>query len=257
MDSLEVYRLYQLVKKCSNRGQKEQCLNWLEELELLLNMTNPANVQYVELKRISAEFVLGRIDADAAYRRLEGSLTLTTTLPVENQFRYYSQLELEILGEMGKMLYLQKKYEEGISLLKAVIRNERNGRRKWDYRWSGIEFVLRILADLYFGAQKYEEANDIVNYVKRRNLKQQEAICLPHLLDSMADNFEHMGEQYSEIYKKLYCQTYYVAAFFQFKNIYPHAKKIMKKNLIRKRSGTNHVLCDHSFHRFQFHHLLE
>lgn len=113
--------------------------------------------------------------------------------------------------------------------MKAVIRNERNGRRKWDYRWSGIEFVLRILADLYFGAQKYEEANDIVNYVKRRNLKQQEAICLPHLLDSMADNFEHMGEQYSEIYKKLYCQTYYVTDFYGFRDFFEFIEKYYRE----------------------------
>lgn len=229
MGSLETYQLYQLVKKCSNREQYEQCLNQLEELELLLNMTNLLNIQYVKFERIIAERELGRIDLKEAYRRLEELLMLTTAMPVESQFRYYSQMELEILGEMGKNLYLQKKYEEGILLLKAVIRNERKGRRKWDYRWSGVEFILRILADLYYGAQKYEEANDILNYVKRRNLKQQEAICLPHLLDCLADNYEHIGERYSEIYKKLYCQTYYVADFFKFENIYPFAKKLYEE----------------------------
>ena len=227
--SLKAYRLYQMVKKCSNRGQNEKTLYWLEELELLLDMKNPVNVQYVEFEKIIAERELERIDVEEAYKRLEEVLMLTTILPVENQFRYYSQMELEILGEMGRMLYKQKKYEEGIMLLKRVIRNQRKSRVKWDYRWNGIEFVLRILADVYFGAQRYEEANDIDNYVMRRNLKQAEAIHLPHLLDCMADNYEHMGEQYSFLYMKLYRQTYYVTDFFGFEDFFQFMETYYKE----------------------------
>lgn len=229
MGSLETYRMYQLVKKCTNRGQDEKCLYWLGELKSLLNMLNPVNVQYVEFIKIDTERVLGRVDVEQEYRRLEELLMLTTTLPVDNQFRYYSQTELEILGEMGKMMYLQKNYEEGILLLKRVIRNQRKSKIRWDYRWNGIEFVLRILADLYFGSQRYEEANDISNYVKSRNLRQGEAVCLPHLLDCIADNYEHMGEQYSMLYMKLYRQIYYVTDFFEFKDFFEFIEKYYKE----------------------------
>ena len=227
--SLETYRLYQLLKKCSNRERNEESLKRLEELKLLLDMTNPMNIQYVEFERIIAERRLGRIDEEEAYRRLKDALMLTTSLPVENQFRYYSQTELEILAEMGKMLYLQKNYEKGILLLESVVQNQRNGKIRCEYQWNGFEYVIRVLADLYFGIQRYEEANDIEKYVMRINLNQREAICLPHLLDAVADNYEHIGEQYSKIYKKMYCQTYYVADFFKFENIYPFAKKLYEE----------------------------
>ena len=123
----------------------------------------------------------------------------------------------------------RKKYEEGIMLLKRVIRNQKKSRVKWDYRWNGIGFVVNILADLYFGAQRYEEANDITSYAMRINLKQAEAICLPHLLDCVADNYEHMGEQYSMLYMKLYRQTYYVTDFFGFEDFFEFMETYYKE----------------------------
>jgi hypothetical protein len=46
----------------------------------------------------------------------------------------------------------------------------------WGFQWNGIDFVLRVLSDVYFGMQRYEEANDIINYVMKTNLKQRVAI---------------------------------------------------------------------------------
>lgn len=229
LKSLKAYRMYQKVKKLSNRGEIEEAFYVLESLSKLLDMENPVNVQYVELEKIIAERKLGKIHEEQAYERLEKILKLTTILPEENQFRYYSQMELEILGEMGKMLYLQKKYDEGICLLESVVRNQKKSRVIWEYQWGGLVFLLEILSDLYFGAREYERSNQVIGYVLKRDLSCLDAVSLPQKLDGMADNYEHIGEQYSNVYKKLYRQTYYIADFFRFEKVLEFINKYYKE----------------------------
>ena len=53
----------------------------------------------------------------------------------------------------------------------------------------------------------------------RMDIRFRNGAALPNILDSLADSMEHIGKQYSEGYKKLYCQTYYVADFYNISNI--------------------------------------
>lgn len=48
------------------------------------------------------------------------------------------------------------------------------------------------------------------------DMKNNNASTLAETPDAIADNLEHMGEQYSEEYKKLYHQSFYVAVFVHF-----------------------------------------
>lgn len=100
-----------------------------------------------------------------------------------------------------------------------MLKNQEKSRVKWKFQWHGIDFVIRILADLYFGAERYEESNQIEKFMLIMQLRQFEAISLPQRLDGMADNCEHLGKQYSDKYKELYRKTYYVADFFGFHEV--------------------------------------
>lgn len=88
--SLAAYRIYQKVRKCTNRGLRENSLYWLEKLEDMLDMTIPVNIQYVEREKIVALYAMGKVNAVEAYRKCEALLLLTTELPEEKRFRYYT-----------------------------------------------------------------------------------------------------------------------------------------------------------------------
>ena len=232
--SLSAYRIYKKVRRYSNRGLIEDSLYWLERLEDMLDMTIPVNIQYVEHEKIIALYAMGKVNVKEAYRRCEELLLLTTELPDEERFRYYTQLELEIIGFIGNLLYKQKRYEDGIEFLEKVLKNQKKSRIVWNYQWRGLDYPMRIWGDLYFGATRYEEANAIEFYVMKKCLGRHEAISLPHALDGIADNYEHMGEQYRDIYKKFYRQTYYAAHFFKFEKEMRFIKKYYEENFDRE-----------------------
>ena len=84
---------------------------------------------------------------------------------------------------------------------------------------------------MYFGAKEYERSNQIIGYVLKRDLSCLDAVNLPQHLDGMADNYEHIGEQYSKLYKELYCQTYYVTDFFGFEKPIPGRRLPYRRGL--------------------------
>ena len=66
---------------------------------------------------------------------------------------------------------------------------------------------------MYFSIGNYEKSLEILHYVYRIYIKNKNTSNLANILDAIADDLEHMGERYSEDYKKLYRQAYYVADF--------------------------------------------
>lgn len=230
LDSLKAYRMWQEVKRSSNRGYYEDVIYLLDKLQRYIDMESNVNSQYIGFEENIAKRGLELVTSSEAFVIDEELFKKTKLLTVENLFQYYSQTEMEIMAHMGRMLYIQKKYKEGILLLENVLKNQKQSRVIWEYQWHGIDYVLRMLSDLYFGIEGYEEANSIQMYVLKMNLRQQEAISLPQSLDAIADNYEHIGKQYSKKYKELYRQTYYVADFFQFEKIVTFAKKYYEDN---------------------------
>lgn len=230
LDSLKAYRMSQEARKLLNRGMREEALVILNKMRSCLDMESNVNVQCVEFQETIAKHGLGIMDAEYAYEKYKEIFFMTSVLPAKEQFCYYNQVELEIIGYMGKVLCEKQQYGEGIEILEGVLRNQEKSRVCWKYQWHGINYVLRVLALLYFEIGRYDAARQINDAVHRVNLKIGEAITLPQRLDAIADNLEHMGLQYSNEYKKLYCRTFYVADFFQFKNIVTFAKKYYEDN---------------------------
>lgn len=234
LDSLKAYRMSQEARKLLNRGLREEALLILNKMRSYLDMESNVNVQCVEFQETIAKHGLGMIDAEYAYQKCDNLIKIASFLPVEEKFRYYSQVELEMMGYMGRILYVQRKYKEGIFLLERVIKNQKCSRVAWKFQWHGIDYVLRILSSLYFGIGNYSNAIQVDQYVHNINMRLYEAISLAERLDAIADNYEHMGKQYSEKYIKLYRQTYYVADFFSAKDILPFAKKYYEENFDRE-----------------------
>lgn len=229
-DNLKVYLLKQKERTAGLEHRWNDVLYNLEEMEYLLDVKRPINFQYIKERQVFAKWSLGKISAEEAYEEYKKLLSLTTNMHTEKLFLYYSQTEMEIIGEMAKVLCIQKKYEEGIVLLEGVLKNQRKSRVRFIYQWNGLDFIIRNLGNLYFGAGRYEDSNRAKQYSHQINLKIRDADNLGELLDAIADNFEHMGEQYSEIYKELYRQTYYVGDFYGFSHIASFGKRYYEEH---------------------------
>ena len=148
---------------------------------------------------------------------------------------YYSQTDLEIIGHWAQFLRGQGKYEEGIALCEKVIKQMENSKVNFEQQWNGFSFVFRVLSGLYFAVGKYEESVQIAKYIKKINIKRKSGSNLSDVLDQIADNYEHIGEQYSLEYKKLYCYTYYVADFYGIEKIIDFAKKYYEEHFDKEK----------------------
>lgn len=223
-DNPEVYRLRKKQRIASMEERWMDNLEILKEMQIHLDMDNVINYQYIENCKCKAKYYLREISSEEAYMRLKFLLELTRKIDIDTEcLVYYSQTEVEIVSDMAQILRKQKKYEEGICLLETILAQISRSKVTFEYQWNGICFALRVLSGLYFSIGNYEKSLEIANYVYGIYVKNKDTINLPHMLDAIADNLEHMGQQYSKKYKKLYCQAYYVADFLEIENV----KRIM------------------------------
>ena len=82
------------------------------------------------------------------------------------------------------------------------------------HQWRGYEFLLRVLGGLYFASGEYNKTVEIVKYVQKENNRRYDGGNLAETLDEIADAYEHLGVRYSDEYKKLYRNIYYVTDFY-------------------------------------------
>lgn len=212
-------------------GRRYDSLDLLEDLENCLDMDSVVNYQYVTLCRTVVKYRLGKINADEACDTLEKLLCLTQQIDMDNsRLIYYSQTELEIVGHWAEVLRGKGKCQEGISLCKTVIQQMQHSKVGFEQQWNGFSFLFRVLGGLYFTIGEYEISNQIEKYVKHENIKRRNGSSIAECLDSIADNLEHLGEQYSKEYKILYRYTYYIADFFGIKKIIDFTKTYYETN---------------------------
>lgn len=212
-------RAFELRKQEREAGIKKQwrsVLDVLIQLKDCIDMSLVQNAQYVNSNIYMMQYYIGEMSADKVYELLEKLLYLTQDKDIlgVNGLVYYTQTELEIIGFMAQLLRRQGKYEVGIELIENVRRQMFNSKVGVRNQWNGFEFLLRILSGLYFANEEYKTSLDIASYVKLETIKMGEGANVSTILDTIADDLEHMGVQYSEMYKKLYRYTYYTADFF-------------------------------------------
>lgn len=233
LDALELsaYELRRQHRIAEIEGRRYDALDLLDDLEAIIDMNNVTNYQYVTLCRCVSECRLRKIETGEACKALEELLYLTHKKEEDVlHLTYYSQTELEIIGHCAQFLREQGKYEEGIALCENVIKQMENSRVDFEQQWNGFSFVFRVLSGLYFSVGRYEESMQVANYVKKIYVKRKEGANLSEILDEIADDYEHIGEQHSLEYKKLYCYTYYVADFFRIEKIVDFAKKYYEEH---------------------------
>lgn len=230
-DSLEAYRLRKENRSVALAENWERVLDILAEMEKMLDMQNSVNYQYVKSEQCLALYRLKRISEEEAYAEMKKLLALTKRIEFETPYlTYYSQTELEIVVCMAQMLRKQGKYQEGIYLLEKVFKQFERSKVGVEYQWGGVDFGLRELSELYFCAGDYNKSLELLKYVYKINVRKKECGNMPVILDAMADNLEHMGKEYSEQYKMLYRQTYYIAEFFYIDQIKVMAQKYYEDN---------------------------
>ena len=230
-DKLSVYRLLKEEKLINVEEEWEKRLTILQELEKELDMNVVENYQYIEEAKNMTQYDLGEISIEEAYQKELKLLLLTNEIYEQYSYVvYYSQKELEIIGQMAQLLRKQGKYKEGIVLLEKILENRKKSPVDIKYQWNGYDFILRILASLYFAVGRYEDDFKITKDVYDINIRTRDSGNLPEMLDAMADDLEHMGERYSQEYKKLYRQTYYIADFYGFSKVKTFTKKYYEEN---------------------------
>ena len=207
-------------------GRRYDSLDLLEDLETCLDMDSVVNYQYITLSRCVTRYRLGKLTPEDTCDILEKLLRLTQPMDMDtSRMVYYSQTELEIVGHWAAVLRGCGKYQEGIRLCETVIQQMQHSKVGFEQQWNGFSLVFRVLSGLYFAIGEYETSVNIAKYVKHIEIKRKEADGISEILDAIADNLEHMGEQYSEEYQKLYRYTYYTADFFGIEKIIAFGKK--------------------------------
>lgn len=232
---LKAFQLRRLQRRRDAEGRTQEALQILKELERYLDMSIVTNIQYIKLQECVAEYQLGLCTTEKAYEALVKTLQLTRDINNDTDtLVYYSQTELEIIGEMAQLLKKQQNPKLGIKLIETVIKQMSNGSLSLDYQWSAFNFLFRVLSGLYFSIGNYETSLNIARYVKKTMIRRKIGSVLPEVLDEIADNLEHMGEQYSDEYKKLYRYTYYLADFYSIIRITKFAKTYYEENFDEK-----------------------
>lgn len=228
---IKVFELRTKQRIADIEGRRYDSLDLLDDLEVCLDMDSVVNYQYVTLYRTVINYRLGKIDGNVACDILEKILLLTQRMEMDNsQLVYYSQTELEIIGHWAEVLRGCGKCQEGIHLCVTVIRQMQYSKLGFEQQWNGFSFLLRVLGGLYFAIGQYEIANQIETYVLHENIKRKNGSSIAECLDSVADNLEHLGKQYSNEYKKLYRYTYYIADFFGVEKIIDFTKTYYETN---------------------------
>lgn len=228
---LKAYKLRRAQRMARIEGRDKDSLEILEEMEKYLDMSRLVNYQYIKSSELVAKYRLGHFTIDETFIMLENLLKMSQRMNYENQeLKYYTQTELEIIGYMTQLLREQKKYQEGIEIIEHVVSQMKNSKVDLEYQWNGFGFLLRNLCGLYFEVGKYETTIKLASYIKHVMIKNCEGANLDLTMDEIADAMEHIGKQYSNEYKKLYRYVYYLADFFTNTKVLELSKKYYENN---------------------------
>ena len=208
------------------KNQWETCVELLKKMEDLLDMSKPVNLQYIRAREVLVKYRLGIIHAQEAYEQELECLQLTTRLDLNaDKMVYYSKTELECIAYMGQFLKDMQRYTEAVELLETVLTQMSKSKVDLKFHWFGINFVMRVLSEVYFALGNYQKDYDINYQVYKEAIHFCNGGNLPEMLDCMADDLEHMDIQYKSEYEKLYRMSYYIADFFNIQNM----KDLMKE----------------------------
>lgn len=212
-------------------GRRQESLELLWELETHLDMNIVENYQYIKSTEYMMEYKQGMADKEETYKKLESLLYVTQEKNNDMQeVVYYTQTELEIVGYMLRILNQLKKYQESLQLVLPILKQMQYSKLDLEYQWGGFCFVLRGLSSPYLGLKDYDKALEIARYIKKVEIKLRMADSLPVVLDDIADILEHKGARYSDEYKKLYRQTFYVADMYNLNWITEFSNKYYEDN---------------------------
>lgn len=227
-DSSEVFRLKRKHRVAQIKGNWQESYEILEKMETLLDMTSVMNQQYIYSEKSDALYHLGRLSEDEFFENLCNLLRLTKNVDYKGLV-FYSQTELEVIGDMAKILRKWNRTEEAIEFLECILEQMSKSKVDFVYRWGGIEYIKRILGSLYFDLEEFEYSYEIENPILQMAVRKRDSGNLPTILDDLADDLEHIGEQYREEYMKLYRLTYYVCDFYGITHIRDFTKEYYEK----------------------------
>ena len=230
-EDFKAYELRSLQRMTIVEGDRKKSLFFVREMENILDMNIVENYQYVKYQEYVTRQRLGEISLEDTCERLQELLFMTQKMDVDtSRLVYYSQTEMEIVASLAQLYKVCGRYEAGIELIETIVKQMEHSRLSYEDQWHGFSFLFRVLASLYFSIGEYDRAIQISEYVKKNILRRREGANLATVLDAIADDLEHKGEQYSEEYKKLYRYTYYVADFYGIQDVVGFAKKYYEEN---------------------------
>lgn len=229
-DSLEVYKLRKKHRMEEIKGNLKGSLEIVQVMKTLLDMDSAVNRQYIFMAEYNDLYQLGKLNEEEHYNKLEILLNNTVDInTVNEEMVYYTQTELEIIGDMAKALRRMNRVIEAIDLLDLVLRQMARSRVDLMFQWNGVDYIQRVLAGLYFAEGRYKEAYERRKIVYDVAIRDKDAGNLATLLDGMADDLEHIGQQYRDEYMKLYRLTYYVSDFYEIGHIKAFTEKYYEK----------------------------
>lgn len=227
-------KMYSLKREHRVAALEERCadsLAILGEMEKGLDMEKTMNYQYVKTNQIKMKYRLGEMTPKEVYDALTELLSLTKKLDFSSkELVYYTQTEVETITYLAQMLRATNRSEEGIRLIEDMLEQMERSRVKMTQQGTGIIFALKVLSGLYFELENYEKSMEILGTVFQLTMRLYVVGTISAILDAYADNLEHIGVRYSDLYKLLYRQSYYVADFFGNENVANFMKKYYEES---------------------------
>ena len=209
-------------------------LDILNEMEQGLDMTRPINVQYIKANQIMMRYYLQELSVEKAYRSLNELLELTKKINFDfKEVVYYSQTEMEIVTYIAQLLREMGRSQDGIRLIENMLEQASRSKVSAIKQGKGAWFAMDVLSCLYFSIAEYEKSTEIVTIVFQLCMRLRDAANIPTILDALADDLEHMGTQYSNEYRLLYRQSYYVAEFYHNVSVANFMKNYYEENFGR------------------------
>lgn len=226
-NDVNMYELKRLHRIAATEERYADSLVILDEMEQGLDMTHPVNIQYIKSNQIMMGYRLKELSEEETYRKLSELLELTKKIDFEIKgLVYYTQTEMEVVTYMAQLLRETGRSEDGILLLEKMLEQVKRSKISATKQGTGTWFGMSVLSGLYFSIGEYQKSSEIETVVFRLCMYLRDAGNIPAILDTFADNLEHMGIQYSKEYQLLYRQSYYVAEFYRNVNVANFMKKL-------------------------------
>ena len=198
----------------------------LKELEDGLDMSYVENRQIIDLLAVVTRQIQGKIEEEEFILSLKKILEYTISTN-EKMERPYTETELEIIYQIGRILRELKRTNETLEMLDTILSKCENN--KCGY-WKDILLLKRMYAGFLNDARKCEDSIKKCNEVLKKSIACEYAFLIAETINLVAYNLELLGQENRKTCDNLYVKAFYLADLFDNRMVADHIKEYYEKH---------------------------